>query len=163
MSTYTDDDIARLIACQKAIKDAPRREMKEENRHRRNDMTVVSSSNEAFDVFIRQSMEFSEDFSVGLVYCAPDGKRVTLVRFNGQHEQTSAPFSDNPHFNYHIHRATPENLNNGRHEKHPASITDTYASLDEAIAEFMATTKIEGWQKHFPNSVQLSLIQQREE
>jgi len=163
MSTYTDDEITRLITCPKVITDAPRREMKKEHRHRRNDMAVVSDSNEAFNVFIRQSTEFPEDFSIGLDYFAPDGKRITLIRFNGQHEQTTTPFSDNPHFNYHIHRATSENLNNGRLAKHPASITESYASLDEAIAEFMEITKIEGWQKHFPNAVPMPLFPLGEE
>ncbi len=160
MSLYTDDEIARLICCKKSIKDAPRREMKEENRHRRNDMSLTFPEDETFDVFIRQSSEFDEDFSIGLVYCAPDGKRITLVRFNGPHEQCPTPFFANPHFRCHIHRATADNLNNGRLEKHPAAVTETSASLLEAIGEFMATIQVEGWQKHFPNAVPLPLFPQ---
>lgn len=163
MSDYTEDDIMRLIGCAKTIKEAPKREMKEENRHRRNDMVVVSSEGGEFDVFIRQSLDFAEDFSVGLVYRTDDGKRITLVRYNGQHEQSDKPFTDNPHFSYHVHRATADNLNNGRFEKHPATITETYASFDEAIGEFMTGTSIKDWQKHFPNAVEMPLFQDGEE
>ncbi len=159
MSDYTEDGIKRLIDCSKAIKDTPKRDMKEENRHRRNDMVVINSEGDEFDVFIRQSLDFAEDFSVGLVYRSKDGKRITLVRYNGQHEQSDKPFSDNPHFSYHIHRATADNLNNGRFEKHPASITETYGSFDEAIREFMKAICINDWQKYFPCAVDLPLFQ----
>jgi hypothetical protein len=33
-------------------------------------------------------LEFDEDFSLGLVYLSPDGKRMTLIRYNGQHDQS---------------------------------------------------------------------------
>lgn len=163
MSEYTDGEIARLVDCLKTIKEVPRREMKEENRHRRNDLLAASDDGAEFDVFIRQSLDFAEDFSIGLVFRASDGKRITLVRFNGQHEQSPQLFNSNPHFSYHIHKATAENLNAGRLEKHPATVTDRYASLDEAIAEFMTTTNIQGWQKHFPNAVPMPLFRQNGE
>ena len=159
MSEFTEDGIKRLIGCTKTIQEAPKRDMKEENRHRRNDMVVVSNDGDEFDVFIRQSLDFTEDFSVGLVYRSKDGKRITLLRYNGQHEQSDRPFSDNPHFSYHVHRATADNLNNGRFEKHPASITETYGSFDEAIGEFMKAACINDWQKHFPSAVELPLFQ----
>ncbi|MBI3524525.1 MAG: hypothetical protein HY066_08345 [Betaproteobacteria bacterium] len=163
MSDYTDDEITRLIGCPKTINEAPRREMKEENRHRRNDLVAVSGDGAEFDAFIRQSLDFAEDFSLGLIYRAPDGKRVTLVRFNGQHEQSPKLFGGHPHFSYHIHRATAENLNAGRLEKHPAAITGRYASFDEAIAEFMTMTNIQSWERHFPNAVPLPLFRQNGE
>lgn len=54
-------------------------------------------------------MEFAEDFSLGLVYLL-DGKRMTLVRYNGQHEQTTDLVDiQSLHFQYHIHKATAEN------------------------------------------------------
>lgn len=159
MTGYTETEIARLISCQKTIKDAPRRDMKEENRHRRNDLTVVSAEGEDFDVFIRQSLEFAEDFSLGLVYRTEDGRRILLVRYNGQHEQSPQGFAGHPHYAYHIHRATAENLDNGRYEKHPASITEAYASFDETIGAFMQDTGIQGWDKYFPNSATLPLFQ----
>jgi len=163
MSDYTDNGISELVGCPKTIKEAPRRDMKEENRHRRNDLVVISDDGVEFDVFIRQSLDFAEDFSIGLVCHAPDGKRITLVRYNGQHEQSPELFGSHPHFSYHIHQATGDNLAAGRFEKHPGEVTDRYASLDEAIAEFMTTTNIQGWGRHFPQSVPMPLFRQNGE
>ncbi len=109
------------------------------------------------------SLDFAEDFSLGLVFRAPDGKRVTLVRFNGQHEQSPRLFGSHPHFSYHIHKASAENLNGGRLEKHSAEVTERYASFDEAVAEFMTTVNIQGWEKHFPQAVPLPLFRQNGE
>jgi hypothetical protein len=163
MSEYTDNEISQLIGCPKTITEPPRREMKEENRHRRNDLVVASADGAEFDVFIRQSLDFAEDFSLGLVYHAPDGKRITLVRFNGQHEQSPELFGSQPHFSYHIHKATADNLSSGRLEKHPGEVTERYASFDEAISEFMTTTNIHGWEKYFPQAVPLPLFRQNGE
>ncbi|HXA21644.1 MAG TPA: hypothetical protein VNW90_05045, partial [Acetobacteraceae bacterium] len=44
-----------------------------------------------------------------------------------------------PHFQYHVHQATAENLNNGRYDKHPASATRLYASFAEATRELDGT------------------------
>lgn len=137
--------------------------MKEENRHYRNDLVAASADGAEFDVFIRQSLDFAEDFSLGLVFRAPDGKRVTLIRFNGQHEQSPRLFGSHHHFSYHIHKATAENLNAGRLEKHPGEVTDRYGSFDEAIAEFMTTADIQGWEKYFPRAVPMPLFKQNGE
>jgi hypothetical protein len=153
MVDWSDAEIDQLLRCRKSIQDAPRRDMKEENRHRRNDMKLRGPEGEQFEVFIRQSLEFPEDFSIGLVFFAPEGKRVTLVRFNGQHEQALDPFQAGvPHFNFHVHKATPDNLNMGRYEKHPADTTQDYASLDEAIVVFCKYVCIQGWERHFPDT-----------
>jgi hypothetical protein len=80
MVDWSDAEIDQLLRCRKSIQDAPRRDMKEENRHRRNDMKLRGPEGEQFEVFIRQSLEFPEDFSIGLVFFAPEGKRVTLGR-----------------------------------------------------------------------------------
>jgi hypothetical protein len=91
--SHTNESIRDLITCMKRVADPPAREFKEENRHRRKDMRLQSANGEQriFDVFIRQSLEFAEDFSLGLVYLSPEGKRMTLVRFNGQHDQSNDP------------------------------------------------------------------------
>jgi hypothetical protein len=100
-------------------------------------------------------LEFDEDFSLGLVYLSPDGKRMTLIRYNGQHDQSNDPFDlMKPHFQYHVHQATAENLNNGRCDKHPASATRLYASFAEATREFLAAigVRAEDIAKIFPGN-----------
>jgi hypothetical protein len=144
--SFTEAIIDELVACQKAILEPPTREFKEENRHRKKDMRLYDTADpkRLFTVFIRQSLEFAEDFSFGLIYLSPDAKRMTLVRFNGQHDQSNDPYDKaKMHFQYHIHKATPENLNNGRYDKHPAlSSSCDYASFEEASAAFLATINL---------------------
>ncbi len=114
-----------------------------------------------FDVFIRQSLEFSEDFSLGMFYLAQDGKRILLVRFNGQHEQSNDPLNmGNTHFRYHIHTATPDNLNTGRYDKPPAETTPSYASFEEATASFLDRIALDKGDrvKHFSQLSQYQLL-----
>ena len=114
--SYTTEIIDELIARPKRVSKSPPKEFKEENRHRRKDMELEGIEGGEFFVFIRQSLEFSEDFSLGLQYIL-DGKRILLVRYNGQHEQTDDVIKlELLHFQYHVHKASPENLNNGRFE-----------------------------------------------
>jgi hypothetical protein len=132
--------IDEIISCEKLITEGPTREFKEENRHRHKDMRLqdCQDSTQQFSVFIRQSLEFDEDFSLGLVYLSMDGKRMTMIRYNGQHDQSNDPYDQaKTHFQYHIHKATPENLNNGYYDKHPASTTGNYASFAEATHAFL--------------------------
>ena len=66
--SYTTEIIDELISRPKRISKPPTREFKEENRHRRKDMELTGVDGGDFIVFIRQSLEFPEDFSVGLAY-----------------------------------------------------------------------------------------------
>lgn len=162
--SYTDDNIQDLIACPKRVTDPPAREFKSENRHRRKDMRLQSTNGQShnFEVFIRQSLEFAEDFSLGLVYMSPEGKRMTLVRFNGQHGQSNDPLDlAKTHFQYHIHTATAANLNDGRYEKHPAALA-RYASFEEATIDFLATIRLDQDEvaRHFPGCEYLPLFRE---
>jgi hypothetical protein len=167
--TLTGNQIEELITCSKRVATAPARSFKEENRHRRKDMGLEATLDPkgVFEVFIRQSLEFAEDFSLGLVYHSLDGKRMTLIRYNGQHEQTNNPLDQaKPHFQYHVHTATADNLNNGRYDKHPAAPTPEYASFEEATGAFLARIGLEQSDvaEYFPNlSEQLLLFRKPED
>jgi hypothetical protein len=152
--SFTALSIDELVTCHKAMLDPPSREFKDENRHRRKDMRLydIADPKRTFMVFIRQSLEFAEDFSLGLVYLSPDARRLTLIRYNGQHDQSNDPYDRaKTHFQYHIHKATPENLNNGRNDKHPALSSNDYASFEEATAAFLAAINLrhEDVRNHF--------------
>jgi hypothetical protein len=166
--TFTLLRINELIECDKEITDAPTRDYEDEYRHRRKDfrLRAIDDPKLLFSVFMRQSLEFDEDFSLGLVYLSPDGKRMTLVRYNGQHDQSNDPYDlVKPHFQYHVHKATPENLNNGRYDKHPASATRLYASFAEATREFLAAIGVRAQDiaKYFPGMDSLPLFRGRGE
>jgi hypothetical protein len=68
MLTFTERDISNLIACRKEVVDPPRCEMKLEGKMKRNEMTLSSiDKKHEFRVFMRQTEEFQENFSIGLV------------------------------------------------------------------------------------------------
>lgn len=95
------------------------------------------------------------------MYLSPEGKRMTLVRFNGQHDQSNDPLDlRKTHFQYHIHTATADNLNAGRYEKHPARPATRYASFEEAAIEFLTTVQLdqEDIARHFPGYEALPLF-----
>jgi hypothetical protein len=161
--SYTDASIQSLLTCPKRVTEPPTREFKEENRHRRKDMRLQSVDDPVriFEVFIRQSLEFAEDFSLGLLYLSQDGKRMTLVRYNGQHHQSNDPLDlAKMHFQYHIHKATADNLNDGRYDKHPAALAARYASFEEATTEFLAAIYLDPKDvaRHFPGREDLPLF-----
>jgi hypothetical protein len=161
--TFTALIIDELISCEKKVVEAPAREFKEENRHRRKDMRLqdIRDEKRVFSVFIRQSLEFAEDFSLGLVYLSEDGKRMTVIRYNGQHDQSNDPYDQaKTHFQYHIHKATAENLNNGRYDKHPASASLDYASFVEATTAFLQAIGLRAGDisAHFPGIESLPLF-----
>jgi hypothetical protein len=68
LRTFTDGELEALITCPKQVVDAPRREMRLDGKMKRNDMTLKSADGKlSFRVFMRQSDEFPENFSVGLM------------------------------------------------------------------------------------------------
>ena len=87
MRTFTDDELAALINCSKQVVEPPRKEMLLEGKMKRNDMALKSvDGKHAFRVFMRQSDEFSEDFSIGLVYLPNEEPgSFILLRCNGKH------------------------------------------------------------------------------
>ena len=64
----TQKEIDDLIACPKVISDAPKRDMKRDRGHLRNDMRLKSADDKfEFSVFMRRNEDLPENFSIGLV------------------------------------------------------------------------------------------------
>ena len=149
MRTFTDDELAGLIACSKQVVDPPRREMRVDGRMKRNDMTLKSSdSKHSFRVFIRQSEEFPENFSFGLIYFPGDEPgSFQLVRCNGQHGGEKV----HPHHAvFHIHRSKADDINGGILEPQQIEQTNGYASFREALAHFCTMINLEKPDDYFP-------------
>lgn len=84
---YTQQEIDDLIACPKVVSEAPKRDMKLDRGHFRNDMRLKSTDDKLeFRVFVRRSEDLPENFSIGLAFLAKDGSgEVVLLRCNGPH------------------------------------------------------------------------------
>jgi hypothetical protein len=157
MLTFTEQDITDLISCRKEVIDPPRREMKIEGKMKRNEMTLRSSDNKhEFRVFMRQSEEFQENFSIGLDYLPhEDPGEFNLIRYNGQHGGTKV-FPH--HAVYHIHRMRAEDINAGKKAPRAIERTEEYASFTEALRIFCNHINLDSADQHFPGLVQRSLF-----
>lgn len=134
--------------------------MREEFGSRRNDFRAQGEHGEDFRVFMRQSIDFAENFSIGLDYVPRDGSgRLCLIRCNGPHGPRSVgPLETIPHFAFHIHLAKEENIIQGSRPERGGEITKEFASYDDALRYFLRRCNVEGWDKHFPNLVNGSLF-----
>lgn len=111
----TEKLITNLIVCPKTALKAERRRMICVNRSFRNKVTLASEDGEyTYDLFLRQSEEFMEDFSVGLIWTNAEkhisiSKDIILLRFQGPHD-SGKPFGEDMHHDYHIHQITVEDI-----------------------------------------------------
>jgi hypothetical protein len=114
---YTQQEIDDLIACPKLVSEPPKREMKLDRGHFRNDMRLKSTDDKLeFRVFMRRNEDLPENFSIGLVFLAKDGSgEVVLLRCNGPHGGYNDSFDPgHPHWDYHVHRASAEMIEAGK-------------------------------------------------
>jgi len=167
-SDYTDEEIERLIRCAKRVVQPPRKTMRDRQGSLRNEMTIESvEEGRHFYVFMRQNIDFNENFSIGLRFLASDGgQQICLIRFNGPHahrELKSDSEQSHWHASFHIHKAKVENISAGLKEDQFAFKTDRYASFQEAQAEFFREINLTDALDYFPLLGQLSFDLRKEE
>ncbi len=154
----TDRRIQRLLDSSKTIsKKKPARGYKDENRHKRWDLELEITSDRVLTltVFVRQSIQFIENFSLGPRYQTNDPTlgAITLVRYNGPHGEFSK-HPDGRRTKPHIHRITAAeiaNRNTQPQEKHRET-TDRYRTFEEALAVFFRDIGATNFMDYFPAS-----------
>ncbi len=160
----TDIEIQGLTASPKKIANkSPARGYKDENGSRRCSLTLesVGAEKERFSVFIRQNIQFIENYSVGLCYQTKnkDLGSVTLIRYNGPHGESSRD-EDGHYDKPHIHHITAEELQSGslqpqvRHRE----ITDRYSTFENALVVFFKDVGVTNWAEYFPELSQGTLF-----
>jgi len=147
---YTDQFLEQLRTCEKKIIRAPG-ELKEERGHRKQDFEMLSIDDEHhFIGFIRQNLQFPENFSAGLLYNLRDEKgKIMLYRCNGPH---GGNVSIEHHGEFHIHYTTADRIDIGKMSPAHVEITDRYGSFDDAIQFFIKTINLNDRdkKKYFP-------------
>jgi hypothetical protein len=154
---YTQDEIDGLIGCAKTITEAPKREMKLDRGHFRNDMRMKSVDGAfEFRAFLRRSEDLPENFSIGLVFLPKDGTgEILLLRCNGPHGGFNDSFDpQHPHWDFHEHRASAEMLEAGQRPERSAASNRDFASYEEALQYFLRTANITDAAAHFPDLAQ---------
>ena len=123
-----------------------------DGRHRRNDFEVAAEEGEHnFSVFLRQSIDFPENFSVGLTYESPEEHHsICLLRCNGPHgDHANLPSEPPHHFRFHLHLARNEAMEAGIRTEFFAEETDSYATFEEAVVYFVGRCGILDTAKYF--------------
>lgn len=153
MLGFSQEEIDALIACPKVITEPPKKEMRLERGHRRNEIGIRSKDGEhEFHMFVRVNERFPENFSVGLDYVpVGGGKPVPLLRCNGPHgDFNKESATGESHFRYHVHRTDAEALKSGQDPLARASSTSAYASVNGAIIHVCQLTHVAGYQAYYP-------------
>ncbi|HBP53866.1 MAG TPA: hypothetical protein DD643_05795 [Synechococcus sp. UBA8638] len=160
----TQQQIQMLIALPKTIVEKrPSQGYREESGSRRCDLDLQSIGRDdegTFTVFVRQNLRFMENFSIGLCYKKTDlgiGK-FNLVRYNGPHgERSRSP--DGHYAKSHIHRISEQDFASGstQPQERDRTITDQYATLEEALPVFFREISVSNYHQYFPNFSQLQL------
>lgn len=157
----TDDQIYDLITgAKRIVSKTPRHGYTEEGRHRRCELELQSldEDNTQFVVFVRQNMQYGENFSIGLRHRigAASLGLVTLIRYNGPHGETS--ISADGHFAVpHIHRITAAELARGSTEpqEREREVTTRYGTFEQAINVFLDDIGVTNSLEFFPSLGQL--------
>jgi hypothetical protein len=159
VNELTQDFLDSLLRSRKRIVISPKKAMASLFGSLRNDMKVENNAGDKFNVFMRVSEAFQEDFSIGLVYLPPSGSTITIIRCNGPHGNVRDPTknADAHHACFHIHRARTENIQKGRKPEWGGEPTKEYDSFPQALRYFLGITNIEWNDSHFSNLRQMEL------
>ena len=150
MEQITEELISDVLLCAKRAFRADRKRMAKTDRHKRNVIYLKSIDDKyEYKLFLRQSDEFLEDFSVGLIWTNPTQfinitkSSVILIRCQGPHDG-KAPVGSDIHHDYHIHQITLDDFKARRYQK-PSGRTPTtaFVSFEQAIFFAINTYKIE--------------------
>lgn len=139
----TEDFINELITCPKKAIKAERKRMVTVNRSFRNRISICSVDGEyTFDLFLRQSTEFLEDFSVGLIWTnaaqySDITKDIILIRLQGPHD-SGKPLGEDLHHDYHIHQVSADDIAQRRYLR-PSNkgFSDKFNSFSSALYEII--------------------------
>jgi len=156
---YTDDDLAKLIACPKWVTVAPKKEPRIQGQMLRNDMELESLDGKySFRAYIRQSRQFPENFSIGMEYQPKEEPAsFCLIRCNGTHGGHKL----HPHHStFHIHRSKAEDVNAGLRVERHIEATGGYAAFRDALRYFVMAVNIQAadLSQYFPGIAQEDLF-----
>ncbi len=133
----TDDDVAALLIMPKRVTNPSVRWQEKPGHKQRN--YKVDGGDYTFELYMRQNLFDTTDFSCGLKIIKPDGQPLTLVRYNGGgHIHGEIVFA------CHIHRTTQAAMVAGKKPESHADPTNAYRTLDGALACLLEDAVVSG-------------------
>lgn len=149
MESINDALLREVLYCNKVAVRADRKKLSFSNRHRRNNIYLVSEDGKyEYKFYLRQSEDFLEDFSVGLIWTNPakyveiSKSSVILLRCQGPHDGKE-PLGSDIHHDYHIHTITLDDFIDKRYQKPSGRVsTSAFSSFEQAIFYLIAEYKV---------------------
>lgn len=137
--TYTDAEIARLLAEEKPLPAGWQSRFRSNNKlgHDERELTVTGEGGNSFRLIVRKSRFNELDFSVVLIVESPLSNRIfRLRRYNGKSHQHTNQIERNTFYDFHIHLATERYQllgNRVPREDGYAEVTDRYSDATGAL------------------------------
>ncbi|WP_419918212.1 hypothetical protein [Candidatus Poriferisocius sp.] len=127
-SLYSDEELTSFRLIPKWVTN-PGARWVEKPGHRQRTYKVAGDGGSNFEVFQRESLKDSKDFSCGIAYLpVADGTRITLARYNGpSHRHGDIKYQS------HIHKATAKAIAAGKKPEFEAIETDRFTTLEGAF------------------------------
>lgn len=137
-------DIVRHIEVKKQVVNPNIRWKVKVGGHRQKNYIVESDDGQKYRMYMRENLNDPKDFSCGLSLLLPSGRYLPLVRCNGSNHRHRDII-----YRCHIHRPSIVALQSGRRIDSEAVESDSYNTLEGALATLIAECNIGGIQaKH---------------
>ena len=150
---YTEDELKELRKMPKRVTNPGARWSKKPTKKPVHDQRSFKARSESkaniltsaggvylFEIFQRQNIRDTKDYSCGIAFLPPGDSRLTLARYNGPSHQPHGEIVYRPH----IHKATAAAIAAGKHPEHEATETDRYETLEGALACLIKDFNVSG-------------------
>ena len=147
----TDENIDALITLPKTVTNPSARWQNKPGHKQCN--YKLKGGDHSFELYLRQNLNNSNDFSCGLKIIKPDGQPLTLSRYNsGSHIHGDIKYA------CHIHRATQKAISAGKKPESHAEQTVAYNSLQSAKACLVQYAAVSGLHDVTPDQTDLFVL-----
>jgi hypothetical protein len=144
MISLSQEKIDNLLSMMKTVKN-PHARVVIKGQHEQVNYYLIGSDEETFNLYTRQNVNDSEDFSCGLSWNTPSGDVLTLARYNGpSHPHKNQIENQKLDFVCHVHKITTHYVDAGKKAEGFAEETDRYETLSGALHCLVTDCKVSG-------------------
>ena len=161
----TNELLEEIIRCPKIICRVEPKKPRIENRNMRRTFYLTSQDGKYnFNVFERQSTEFLEDFSYGLVWTNANehigvNQNLILFRCQGPHDGRR-PIGTDVHHSYHTHVLSSDDIIQKRYRKpSERNDSDKFTTFSQASFYFFQLCGIINIEEYFESESQMTLYE----
>lgn len=146
LESITQIKIDNLLDMPKRVTNSNAREKEKYTHIQRNYKVIgIDDNSITFSLFIRNNKLLDNDFSCGLIWNAPSGDTLTLIRYNGSsHDHKNHLENESFKACFHIHKAQEKYLKAGKKAEGYAEKTDKYNTVEGALYCLLKDCNISG-------------------